>query len=101
MEYIFEPNSLGHFSLYTLIGGGATNFVKDVGSASQSNQQAGETGFMWVLEPAVNAELNVTSWLRLNAGVSYRLTSGLNQPGLDDSDFSGVSASLAFKFGSF
>jgi len=101
VEYIIHPKSLLHFSIYTLAGGGATNFVKDVGPVTESNEQAGETDFLFVLEPAVNAELNITTWFRLNAGVSYRLTSGVNQVGLDESDFSGMTATLTFKFGKF
>jgi len=100
-EYIFDPNSLAHFSIYPLIGGGTINFAKDVGPVTESNQTIGESDFVFVLEPAVNAELNVTTWLRLNGGASYRLVTGVSQPGLSDSDFSGVAATLIFKFGNF
>jgi hypothetical protein len=98
VEYIFDPSSLYHFALYTLLGGGATNFVKD---GSSGNEQAGETAFMFVIEPAVNAELIVTQWFRICAGISYRLTAGVDQEMLDDSDFSGVNGTLTFKFGKF
>ena len=101
MEYVVHPKSLGHFSFYTLIGGGAINYVKDVGPVTRSNEQAGETNFVFVLEPAVNAELNVTTWFRLNAGASYRLVTRVSQPGLKDSDFNGMTATLTFKFGNF
>lgn len=101
VEYIIHPRSLGHFSLYALIGGGATNYVKDVGAVMDSNEQTGESDFVFVLEPAANAELNVTTWFHLNAGVSYRLVKGIQQEGLQDSDFSGITASLTFKFGKF
>jgi hypothetical protein len=101
IEYVNNPKSLVHYSIYALIGGGAANFVKDVGSVSESNEQVGETDFMFVFEPAVNAELNITTWFRLNAGLSYRLTSGANQEGLSDSDFSGITATITFKFGRF
>ena len=101
VEYIVHPKSLLHLNIYSLIGGGATNFVKDVGSVTKSNEQVGESHFMFVLEPAVNAELNVTTWFHLNVGVSYRVTSGVNQEGLNDGDFSNMAASLTFKFGRF
>ena len=101
MEYVIRPNDLVHFSFYTLFGGGANNFVKDVGNVTDSNEQAGETDFVLVIEPAVSAEMNVTTWFRLNLGVSYRLVTGVEQDQLDDSDFSGASAALTFKFGTF
>ena len=101
MEYIVHPSSLGHFTGYTLVGGGTTNFVKDVGEVTDSNEQVGESDFAFVVEPAVAFELNVTTWFRLNAGVSYRLVNGIDQPGLKDDDFSGPAAILTFKFGNF
>ncbi|HEX9975350.1 MAG TPA: hypothetical protein VGD14_25075 [bacterium] len=101
LEYIIHPKSLAHFSIYTLIGGGATNYVNDVGPVTESNEQVGETDFLFVWEPAVNAELNVTTWFRLNAGVSYRLVTGVKQEGLENRDFRGMAATLTFKFGKF
>lgn len=101
IEYIAESNELLHYSVYTLIGGGATNFVKDVGSVFDSNEQTGESDFMFVLEPAINGELNVMPRFRVNLGVSYRFVSGVEQAGLDDSDFSGLGVTATFKFGTF
>lgn len=101
VEYIVHSNSLTHFSLYTLIGAGDNHYVKDVGPVTESNQTTGESDFVYVLEPAVCGELNVTKWFRLNAGVSYRLVMGVDQVGLESSDFSGPAANLTFKFGRF
>jgi hypothetical protein len=101
VEYIRNSNSLLHYSFYTLMGGGANNYVKDVGSVWDSNEQSGETDFMLVLEPAVNGELNITPWFRLNAGLSYRLVSGVEQAGLDNGDFNGPAVTIALKFGRF
>lgn len=101
LEYVSRPASLLHYSLYTFIGGAATNFVKDVGPVYKSNEQVGETAFMFLLEPGANAELNVASWFRINAGVSYRLAVGVEQEGLKDGDFRGIAATLTFKFGTF
>jgi hypothetical protein len=101
LEYIFHPQSLLHFSIYTLFGGGDNHFVRDVGPVSESNQTTGESDFVFVLEPAVNAELNVTKWFRLNAGISYRLVTHVEQEELDESDFSGMAGILTFKFGKF
>lgn len=101
LEYIVHPKSLVHFSFYNFIGGGATNFVKDAGPVTESSEQVGETDFLFVWEPAVNAELNVTTWFRLNAGLSYRLVTGVSQEGLENRDFSSMSAIITFKFGKF
>jgi hypothetical protein len=53
------------------------------------------------LEPALNAEVNITSFFRINAGASYRYISGLNYNNLKNEDFSGFSGALTLKFGSF
>ena len=101
LEYIVHPNSLGHFSAGTLIGGGDIHFVKDVGPVSRSTQTVGESDVVAVVEPAVNAELNVTPWFRLNAGASYRWVSGIDHAGLKNGDFGGMAATLTLKFGTF
>jgi hypothetical protein len=101
MEYAFDSNSLKHFTLYALIGGGTVRYVKDVGPVTESNEQAGETDFVFVVEPAVCGELNVTPWFRLNASVSYRLAAGVDQKGLENGDVSGVAGTLTLKFGHF
>jgi len=101
LEYVFHPMSLTHFSLYTLLGAGDIHYVRDVGSVSESNQTTGESDFVFVVEPAVNGELNVISWCRLNCGLSYRLVMDVEQVGLDNSDFSGLTATITLKFGKF
>jgi len=101
MEYVFDPMSLTHMSFYTLIGGGAVHYFKDVGSFSSSNQQIGETGFMFLVEPAINAELNVIEWFRVGAGISYRFVTGDDHAGLNNDDFKTMSFSVTLKFGAF
>jgi hypothetical protein len=46
-------------------------------------------------------ERKVTDWLHLNLAVSYRLVTGVEQPGLGDADVNGPAAALAAKFGRF
>lgn len=97
MEYVFQSNSLIHASLYTLVGGGAVRFVRH----RARDTQVDETDLAFVFEPAANVELNLTTWCRVMAGASYRITAGVTQLGLRNRDFTGPSASLTIKFGSF
>ncbi len=101
IEYILNSNALAHYSVYALIGGGATNFVKDAGKVTNSNEQVGETDYLFVIEPAINGEFNIAPWFRLNAGVSWRLVSGVEKEYLDNGDYSGPAANITFKFGKF
>ncbi|MFC1561196.1 hypothetical protein ACFL4V_01830 [Candidatus Latescibacterota bacterium] len=86
-EYIGKSDNTIHYTIYTLLGGG--------------NVSCGETDRVFVFEPAVNGELNVIKWFRINVGISYRLVTGLDISGLDESDLSGIGASITLKFGIF
>ena len=98
LEYIVKPAAVAHLSLSTLVGGGATQFVRDTGSVRNRRSRVGDPDYLFVVEPMVSAEVNITRSLHLNAGVSYRQVSGVRQDGLDDNDFSGVAAVIAVKF---
>lgn len=104
LEYIFQSNQLLHFSVYALIGGGAVSFrgqeLNDVLRLSEYDYDYPDDAF-FVFEPAVNAELNVTSFMRIAAGFSYRFISGVRMDNLKNSDIAGPSGMLTFKFGSF
>jgi len=101
VEYILHPDRQLHPTLYTLIGVGTARYVKDVGPVTESNDQAGASDLVFVLEPGVGAEANVTGWFRLGAGVSYRVVAGVGENGLENGDLSGFAGTLAFKFGRF
>jgi hypothetical protein len=56
---------------------------------------------IFVLNPAIELEMNFTRFFRLGIGAHYRLVRGVNTSTLTDSDFSGPGAFLSFKFGWF
>jgi hypothetical protein len=101
LEYILNPKSLAHIGFYILIGGGSIKFSNDTGSYHEGDHTVGPDDFVFVMEPSINGELNITDWFHITAGVSYRFVTGVEQTSLVDSDFSGVSGVLTFKFGSF
>ena len=99
MEYIVKSDDLVHLTFYTLIGAGAVNYRLDA-EVTDINWDP-EADPFFALEPAVNFEINLTTFFRLNIGAGYRYISGVNDYGLTDSDLSGLSGNLTFKFGSF
>ena len=99
LEYIIQSDRLVHFSIYTLIGAGGVNY-RDKYYNDWYNWDFHSDEF-FVLEPALNVEVNITSFFRINAGASYRYISGLSYNDLSNEDFSGFSGVLTFKFGSF
>jgi hypothetical protein len=96
-EYVVSRRPWGHIGLFAMAGGGASRYVKDTDSTWKSTEQTGETDFLWVVEPGLTAEWRAVRWLRLNAGISYRLVTNVEMEGLSNGDLSGVAASLTFK----
>lgn len=99
MEYIINSDELMHFTFYTLIGAGGVNYRLDADITDINWDPAVDSFF--ILEPAANIELNLTSFFRLNFGIGYRIVSGVEEYNLNDEALSGVSGVLNFKFGSF
>lgn len=89
LEYINSSDDLVHFSVYLLIGAGGIS-----GTVVEDES-------VFVLEPALNGELNITKFFRLNGGVGYRWVSGVDNPGYDDNDFTALYGQVTAKFGSF
>ncbi len=99
LEYIIQSDQLVHFSIYTLIGAGGVNYRADSHNSWEDWNYSSDEFF--VLEPALNVEVNIASFFRINAGASYRYISGVNYDNLKNEDFSGFSGVLTLKFGSF
>ena len=99
LEYIIQSDQIVHFSVYTLIGAGGVNY-RDNMHSSWDNWDYNSDEF-FVLEPALNVEVNITSFFRINAGANYRYISGVNYDNLKNEDLAGFSGVLTLKFGSF
>jgi hypothetical protein len=100
LEYIMHSDKLLHFTVCTLIGGGAVSYRENLWDDSWDDWNFPNDAF-FVFEPAANVELNIISFFRINAGVSYRFISGADFDDLKDKDLAGVSAVLTLKFGKF
>lgn len=97
MEYIGNSQKLIHYTIQTLIGGGGASYaLKD---QFDVNEHKNSPFFVWEL--GVNGEINIVEYFRLCIGAKYRLISGVSITGLKSSDFSGITADISFKFGSF
>lgn len=98
MEYIINSDDVLHATVYLLLGGGS---VSHRSSYYYDESWFGNSDEFFVCEPAVNAELNIISFMRINLGVGYRYINGIKDDNLSDSEFSGLSGILTFKFGTF
>ncbi len=100
LEYILRPSRVAHVTFYTLLGGGMAKYESTRNSGSGVATQRLESE-VFVFEPAVNLELNVTRWFRTTVGLGYRYVDGSELPLAGDRDLSGGVGTLTFKFGSF
>ena len=95
LEYIHNSDNLFHWTLHTLLGGGQVILQEH----NPENNLASDN--LFVFEPSLNVDLNITHWFRMGMGVSYRLVTGIEGDIVDNSDVNGVNGLLVLKFGKF
>ncbi len=102
LQYIHRSDDLVHFNLGVLVGAGGVGYRAQSGDDGYSgNGRDTLSDAFFVVEPALDAELNVTRNFRICIGAGYRMVSGIQLRGLSNSDIGGPSARLLLKFGSF
>lgn len=99
LEYIFLPGKLVHGSIGTLLGGGSVAYSRVRRIERQSREV--ENDVIFVAEPVISLELNVSRFLRFAAGAGYRYAGSVNLTGLRQEDVSGFTGSVMLKFGRF
>ena len=92
-----------HISLPVTLGAGNL----DVSDDDFFDQGLGDTQFtvenstFFVVEPAAQLEFNITSYLRIGAGVSYRWVTGLELTNISDQDMTDFTGVLSVRVGRF
>jgi hypothetical protein len=92
LEYVHAWNRVVHFTGHVLVGGGGLSVKRTLVERSES---------LFVAEPAVNLEINVVSFFRVNVGGGYRFVAGVEDPEVSAGDLAGPFGLLALKFGKF
>ena len=100
VEYVFFPDNLLHFCLSSMIGAGSARYAVKNWQEPHDDVNYEEDAF-FVVEPGVDAVLNIHKYFRIAAGASYRYTSGVGYEDLTNSDLSGVTGQVLLKFGVF
>lgn len=98
-EYTIKSNKLFHAAVSALIGGGGV-MKNERYKGFEENENQEYSGF-FVAEPQVNFEMNITSFLRVAIGGSYRFVSGSSTAGITDQKLSGPAAHFSIKAGRF
>ena len=102
LEYIVMPRQVVHFSGEVLIGGGGFGFgdVTQTQDGAEPDVQFRDEGRGFgVIEPGLNVGVNVTRWMRILGGASYRFVTDFNDFGVEDEDLEGMSYRLSLLFG--
>ncbi len=114
LEYINNSDDLLHFNANVLFGAGGASHSETKFMSNNWDYLEDFTHpstLFWVVEPSANLELNVTSFMKIGAGVSYRVVTGvdwdnlntINKPELlpTSKNLSGLTGQITFKFGGF
>jgi hypothetical protein len=91
VEKTFQSEKVIHFTSNLLAGAA---FIGEQYKEPDGGQYAIGSRGAFVLEPSVNAEVNLAQWFRVGAGMSYRWVAG-------ESVYSAPTAIVSLKFGNF
>jgi hypothetical protein len=99
---LYFDNMPFYVTLGTLVGAGAIDLTdRDREDDFDTiEDDAGEDVFA-VIQPDVAVHANLTKWMRVGLTVGYRVTSGVNRLGFDESDVNGLIAGGQVQFGWF
>lgn len=100
VSYVLLPQNVVHFTFSTIVGGGGLAIATKNPARSNGIETHDGAGFI-ALEPQVEAEINLTPYVRLALGASYRYLGDTVLSGLRASDLSGPAGGLAVKIGVF
>jgi hypothetical protein len=92
--YTFMPESLVHFSVGALVGGGQAQL-------DTSADNSAETEAFVIIEPGVNLMINVSETVEFGVGVSYRHCAGADIDALTDEDLSDITGTVFFRVTEF
>jgi hypothetical protein len=107
LEYTLFPQSVVHVSFPVLIGGGGASYITD-DEYQEWDEDEWDTchktldeDSYFVFEPGVRAEVNILKFMRLYAGISYRVVGGLQMINTSSDMMNNFTGSFGLKFGKF
>ena len=104
IEPILFPRYPVHVAFPILLGGGgiARSIITDYSYPYDHTDMYVENAEAFLIaEPGVEIEFNVSRWMRLAVGGSYRFTTALDNSSFSSNPMDGFTAGFSFKFGKF
>lgn len=100
--YHLFPGEIVHPVASVLVGaGGLALSNRHFRADGDEDSFETEANGVFVVEPELAAEVNLTDFMRIQGLLSYRRVVGMNLPGLDNDDASGFNFGVSFLFGKF
>ncbi|MCO5250076.1 MAG: hypothetical protein M9949_01495 [Candidatus Kapabacteria bacterium] len=107
LGYTINPHKVVHITTGLIIGGGGALYTRAYAHHEDDYESRNKQKFTYesspfmVIEPSIGAELNITKFMRFEVGASYKIISYVELPVTKNSDISGLSGYITFKFGKF
>ncbi|MEO9868965.1 hypothetical protein [Ekhidna sp.] len=95
LGYNIKPDDLLHFGVETKLGWGSIT-TKSLATNGEVNDDD-----VFIFNPQIFGEANIAYWFKINAGVGYQKTIGVDNIYFDTSDFDGPTFGLSLLFGWF
>ena len=93
LGYIIDPVELFHLGLETKLGWGQIKYRTS--GIDPANDK------VFVFTPKLTGEINLAYWFKMNAGIGYQKTIGVDNFAFSKADFDGPSFSISLLFGWF
>ena len=100
-DYVVPTNYPIQLSFPTLIGAGECLLYEKFDNTTQRDAEILELDGILVIEPKINIELNLSSFIRIGIGCGYRIVGKTDLSSLENSDLSGFLVNANIKFGGF
>jgi len=99
-EYFIWPDRIVTIAPGIIIGGGGIEYYNPAEVDEEKDDEKLTDSFLTVM-PELNIYLNITEYVRIGAGVSYRFVNGIEQDTFSDNDIRGFSISISAAAGFF
>ncbi len=96
LGYIFMPKNVLHFNIGLQAGKGELEYEDPLTYNWYYDD------FVLILQPSIEAEINLAKFMRIGVGVNFRFLNDINEiPGFSNGDFSDIGGQVSLKFGWF
>lgn len=99
---IIAPNEVVHLTVPVIFGAGAIHIIdKNYFPFSYDKEYVLESTAFFVVKPGLQVEVNITSFLRVGLGASYRLVKGSDLLEISDEQLTDWGATFSVRMGRF